>query len=316
MGGTNFFKMTVKNKESEFHDKALANIGTEVKLSSLKGTRIGIDASNMIYKAILALASVTSLTDADGETTAHLNTIFNQVLQYKAAGIDQIWLFDNPVAPEIKRLELEKRDKKRKASTSEKAKFKMTSKHVNDIKQLLDFMGIMHIESPEGIEAEQYGAYLTINHPGRGRFCDYIISGDSDVLIFGGNLLRPTSVKSASGKSRHTVYMAYELATVLEETNLTHEQLIKCAITLGTDFSDKVPGIGIKTVANKVRDGKVIFDETQVRAKNYFLSPVPVSKATIVKQDPNIPELIEFLVGKKFSKERLVSRLTKAGFMK
>lgn len=312
MGIKNFFKMVIKNKDSEFHDQPIANTGREVKLATLKGSRVGIDASNMIYRAILALKSIASLTDNAGETTAHINTIFNQVLQYRAAGIEQMWLFDSPVAPAIKKDELEKRKARRAKSTNEKVQFKMTSKHVNDIKKLLDLMGILHIESPEGFEAEQYGAFMTIEHEGKGRFCDYIISGDADVLAFGGNLLKPTSKKSATGKSRRTVYMAYDLKDMLEECNLTYEQLVKCAVTLGTDFAPKVPRIGIKTVVNKVRSGKVIFDDAQLAAKNYFLAPVPGTKAIITKKDPDIPGLIEFLVSKNFNKDRLIARLTKA----
>lgn len=176
-------------------------------------------------------------------------------------------------------------------------------------------MGILHIEAPPGIEAEQYGAYLTMDRGGKGRFCDFIISGDADVLAFGGNLLRPTVKKSSTGKSRRTVYVAYEIDAVLEELAVTRDELVQCAVSLGTDFADKVPRVGIKTVVDKVRNGKIVFDEYQIRAKEYFLSPVSGGSAKIVQSKVDTDGLIEYLVGKKFNKDRLVKRLTKAKYL-
>lgn len=135
MGIKNFFKIAVKNPDSEFNGQPLGNVGVEMSLTKLRGKKAAVDAMNMIYRAVLAMRTITALTDESGETTAHINTIFSQVLQYKNAGIEQIWVFDSSTPPEIKRAELERRKEKREQSKNTKVQFKVTSKHIEDIKK-------------------------------------------------------------------------------------------------------------------------------------------------------------------------------------
>lgn len=313
MGVKDFFKIKITNPKSSFLGKPLGAVGEEIRLGSLKGSRVCIDASWAIYSSILAMARVDALTDAEGNTTAHINTIFNQVLQLHGFGIEQIWIFDSPEPNEMKKIELQKRaDRRRQAAARGNAKvqFKMTGKHVQDIKDLLTALGVMHIEAPPGVEAEQYGAALTKGIEDE-RYCKYMISRDSDILLFEGNLLYKSSQKTASGKSKKTVYKIFELDTVLDELAVTYDQLLEMAAALGCDFCTKTRLVGPKTVVKKVKDKSIIFTPEQLKAIEYFKSKVDLDGADIQESKYDRKALLDLLVAKGFNKTRLEGRLNK-----
>lgn len=317
MGVKDFFKIKITNKKSQWYGKTIAEMGRVIRLTSLKGMRVCIDASGMIYASILALEKVHSLTDAEGNPTAHLNTIFNKIIQLEQAGIQQVWIFDSREPNDMKKLELAKRAEKRAQAAengyanADKIAYKLTSQHVNETKELLKKMGVMYIEAPPGIEAEQYGAFLTKGSESE-RWCQYMISSDSDVLIFGGNLLRIASQKSATGKSSKTVYQVFEIDTVLSELGITYDQLLKIAVAMGTDFNEKTPKVGPATVLRQVMDDNLFYDAMQEKAMRYFKSEPPHDEpAETMQGEYNQDAVVEMLVARGFKKERVVTRLSK-----
>ncbi len=327
MGVKDFFKIKVVNKKSEFNGKTIGELGEVVKLNNLSqvlgiegNACVCVDASHSIYSSILALERVASLSDEDGNTTVHINTIFNKIVQLAASGLKQIWIFDSPEPNEMKKAELAKRQEKRVQAVEkgyvnqEKIAYKLNSKHVEDIKTLLKGMGIMTIQAPAGIEAEQYGAFLT-KGPASDRFCHYMVSGDSDVLIFGGNLLRIMSEKSSTGKSSKTVYRIYELSRILEALDLTYDQFLQMCVVMGTDFNEKTPGIGPAKVVSEIRKDEVFISSDQEKAMKYFKSltmeDAGIESATIVQEKYNKKTIMDFLEAKKFKKERVEKILEK-----
>lgn len=304
MGIKDFFKVVthVENKK----EITIGDLGKEVKISDLKGKRICIDASYVIYNSLLALTHVKALADKEGNPTGHINTVMQKVLMYKKHGIEQIWIFDNKEPNILKKQELERRATRRAKAKDPRAKFVMTSKHVEDIITLLTLMGIPYIVTEPRIEAEQYGAFLTVT--GQNKFCDMMLSGDSDVLIFGGTLLRPVTKKSASGKTKKTIYLLYELDTIIHETDLSWEQLAELAVVMGSDFAPKTSGIGPKTVIKRIKKGVNLTPE-QTEAKQYFLNDVEVKIDDLITPVYNKDILVQFLVGKNFNQERIEKRL-------
>lgn len=307
MGINNFFKIII-DSIGEWAGKTIISLGEEVKLTSLAGKTVCFDAPTMIYAAILALEHVDGMTDQDGNVTSHIKTILAQVLMFKKHKISQIWVFDAPTMNPLKKEELAKRKAKREASTSEKVQFKMTKKHIEDIQKLLSYMGIIYIIAPAGIEAEQYGAYLTIPKPGVGAMCEYMYSSDADVLIFGGNLLRPMYV-SNSGKGKKKVYVGFKIARLLEATRLNREQLATMAVAMGSDFSEKVKGVGPASATRLARTENIDIDEKQISIRDYFLQDVSELEPTIVRGEVNTPELLEWLVSLNFDREKLTKQL-------
>lgn len=316
MGIKGFFKIKIINNNSDFNGKLMSQLGELVTLKKLKGIRVCNDASNTIYQSILALESIQSLTDSDGKTTVHLNIILNKIIQQAQAGITQIWIFDSPVANIMKVRELIKRKERREKATQdsdknnkEKIEYKLNKEHVEEVQFLLNNLGIMYIVAPPGIEAEQYGAYLT-KGPASERFCKYMISGDSDVLFFGGNLLRISTEKSSTGKTKKTIYQIFELNDILNELNLNYDQFLKMGVSLGSDWNEpNEQRIGTNTIMKKLDN--VYLTPTMEKAIEYYKSDISdkIGSAEIVNGTYNREKIMEFLIAKKFSKERLEKRL-------
>lgn len=309
MGVTKFYEIVNKNVVSDTEGKKISDLGEDVKLENLNGLRIAVDASTMIYQALLALQFVSSLTDSSGKPTGHINTIFNKVLMLKKAGIEQVWVFDSPEPSELKKQELADRAKRRENAKDDKQAFKMTGEHVKDIKDLLEAMGVLYIVAPPGIEAEQYGALMT---QGDDPFCNYVMSGDSDVLLFGGNLLRPMTQKSATGKSKKTVYATYNIKKILTEFDITREQLVTMGVVLGSDFAPKTPRIGPTSVHTALKKNKLVLTPEQQLAHDYFMSSLEEASAAIHKSKYDREKLIALLVKRGFKEDRITKLIDAA----
>lgn len=309
MGIKDFFKIKNTNINSDFNDKVISEMGRTVQLKDFAGIRICLDASMMIYQSILAMEKINALTDAEGNTTAHINTIFNKIIMLAQANIQQVWIFDSPHPNDMKKIEIEKR--KLKKETMKKNGYEVytiNEPHIKDIQFLLENMGIMYFIAPEGIEAEQYGAKLT-SGPSEQRFCKYMMSGDSDVLFFGGNLLRMLSEKSSTGKSKKTVYQIYELNDILNELGMEYNDFVKMGIVLGSDFNDKAPNIGPVAVMKKYKNAYLT--PTMENAIKYYKSDISdkITEAKLVEGKYDKNEIMKFLESKNFNTKRVLERL-------
>lgn len=307
MGIGQFFQIILPR--GNFKDKPLGALARETTLAKIKNIRCCIDASGIIYSSILAMTHVDALTDADGNTTAHINTIFAKILQLDKSGIAQVWVFDSPIPNQLKAEEIKARNARAYNSSDPKVQFRMKSAQVLDVTNLLTFMGIPWIEAPEGIEAEQYGAWMTRGEVPAARFCQYMISGDSDVLAFGGNLLRPYQKPSATGKSKRLVYQIYELSDILQETELTYAQFLIMSVAMGTDFCPKTPLVGPKTVINRVKENKIDITPKQQEVINYYKSQPPRNEHDARFSTYDKDGLLKFLVGRGFNEARVNERL-------
>jgi len=303
MGIKNLMKVKVKNAKSDYNDQTIADIGRSLDLKELADDRVCIDTSYIIYSSILAMQHVAALTDEDGRTTSHILTILNKVLNMKKQKLSQVWIFDSPKVNPLKRNELANRDKKRDASSNEKVQFKMTGEHVTDVQDLLKYLGILYIVAPDGIEAEQYGALLTMGESSE-RYCKYMISGDTDVLLFGGNLLKP--VPRGGG------FVAFEVNDILEEMEITRDQFVKMGLALGSDFAQKTPGLGPSSVHTKARYNKIPLTDEQKIAYDYFMQDVEMTEAHMVESTYDREALLDFLVGRGFNRERYEKRIDAA----
>lgn len=302
MGIKNFFKIKIHNNKSRFDGQTIEKLGEVVTLKSLKGKRLCNDASLMIYQSMLSQES-NNLTDASGKTTVHITTILNKVLQQNEAGIEQIWIFDSPVVNPMKKREIERRKEKYEKYDSA---YRLTTEHVQDIQKLLELLGVMYIVAPPGVEAECYGSHLCQSEG----FCAYMISSDSDVLFFGGNLLRISTQRSATGKTKKTVYQTFELSQVLSELGLTYDQFLIMGVALGSDWNEaNEQGIGPGTVMKKLKD--IYITPSMNAAIEYFKQDIDLGKSEMVKKNFNLPELLEFLKVRGFNISKWQPRLEK-----
>lgn len=287
----------------------IRDLGTEINLNKLRGQKICVDASLLIYNTILSVANHDTLTSPDGRSTAHIHIILNKLIQLKKAGIEQIWIFDSPIPNPIKERAMKRREERRKEAEetkgkSAKAAYVLNSDHVQDIQILLQMFGIDYIVAPPEVEAEQLGAYMTSE--ASGPICRYMLSADSDVLAFGGNLLRLHFTKNSNG-SRKTIYVPYDLSTILDACEISRVQFVQMCTLMGTDFCDKIDGLGPARILSKIKDNAFFTTPAQEMALKYFMSDISgkMSDAKLTPGQYNRQALIDHLVVLGFTRSRL-----------
>jgi len=266
MGVTKFFKIVIPDKNQTF-----GSLGDEITLKSLGKFTLAIDASYVIYNS----ATATSSMSYEGKTTAHIAIILKKVLMFAKMGIEQIWVFDNPTRNPLKQ--------ERPVSDD---RFRMTSEHVYEVQKLLHLLGQLYIIAPPGIEAEHLAAALT-----RHGLCEYVLSGDSDVLMFGGNLLMQD--RNKPGK-----YKTYNYDRLLLASQLSREDLLKCGVIMGCDFCDGTPRVAERTVIKKYKT--VVLTDQQLRAMDEYDKPAQIDVAEHVQGTLNLEGVDAFLKARNF----------------
>jgi flap endonuclease-1 len=300
MGIKDFFKIVAPNGCTI---KDMGTLMTQKDLESLKGMKIAIDTSAVLHGAIRGMPNIETMTH-DGKITSYLNVIFFNVMQFIRLGIQQVWIFDGK-PPSIKAGELAKR-KKNRDNAAEKAKTEKDAEKVKklkkiavqlqeyvytDTKRLLTRMGITWVIAPE--EGEAYASYLSKKGE-----VDYVWSLDADCFMFGAKqVIRPTK----EGKKK--VYYVYDRADILKQLDITEAQFLMMGICMGTDFSEKIPRIGAKTVVGKIGQHFNLTDPQKLALK-YFKN-APHKNAFVHKSKFDRPKLTKFLERRGFNLGRL-----------
>jgi hypothetical protein len=137
-----------------------------------------------------------------------------------------------------------------KKNKLEKITFQLQDYHIQDVQFILDCLNIPWAECPAGYESEQIAAALTCSSASSlVPVMDYVLSPDSDSLLFGAKLL----IKRDTRKKKLFIY---NLKDILRENNITQEQLIKIGIALGSDFAPKTPRAGPGTILKPISKKK------------------------------------------------------------
>lgn len=305
-----------------------------VTLDAFRGRTIAVDGNLELYQflSVMRLRDGSSLRDAQGRITSHLNgLIFRTTRLIADYGIRPIFVFDG-VPPALKAREIEKRRAARQKAEKEYdlairggdygtawSKAVMTSRltreMVNEAKILLGFLGIPYVQAPS--EGEAQAAWLA-----REGIAWTVGSKDYDSLLFGAPRL--TRFLTISGtewlpsqrRARHLTPEIIELEPWLRGLGLTREQLIDAAILVGTDFNEGVTGIGPKKAVKLIRDaGSVEGLPEEIRRqlpgdvdeiRRFFRNP-PVDLDARIRSGPLDPEaIVRFLVDERgFNAERV-----------
>mmetsp|Transcript_326 Transcript_326/g.633 ORF Transcript_326/g.633 Transcript_326/m.633 type:complete len:443 (+) Transcript_326:94-1422(+) len=238
----------------------------EVPLSSLHGRKIAVDASMAIYQFLIAVRSggpnsaAMMLTNADGETTSHIQGIFNRTIRFISEGIRPVYVFDGK-PPQFKSHELVKRrEKRQKAEEALKAAeesgnieeqdkqskrlVRAGTKENEDCIKLLTMMGVPIIRAP--CEAEAQAAALA-----RAGKVYAVATEDMDALTF----RTPIQVRKmtfANASKAEVQQINYDKA--IAGLGLTHDQFVDLCILLGCDYCDTIRGIGPKTALKLIKE--------------------------------------------------------------
>ncbi len=236
----------------------------EISLKDLEGRTVAIDAYNTIYQFLSGIRQRdgSPLMDQNGNVTSHLSGILYRTASIVDKGIKPIYVFDGDSAEHkaktleqrkaIKEEAMEKWEEAKAAGNIEEArKFairtsRMSPYILESSKKLLDYMGIPYVQAKG--EGEAQGAYMVEQGDAWA-----VASQDYDCLLFGApRIIRNLTL---SGGLSNLEYL--ELQKVLEDIDLTREQLIDVALMVGTDFNEGIHGIGAKTGLKLIRNNSL-----------------------------------------------------------
>jgi len=317
----------------------------EIKLESLAGRCVALDAYNALYQFLASIRQPdgTPLMDRAGRVTSHLSGLFYRTINLLEAGIKPVYVFDGK-PPEFKLAEIEERRRVKEKAMEEVVKaikegrredvakymkraVFLTSEMVEDAKRLLTYMGVPWVQAPSEGEAQAA-------HMAKRGHCWAVGSQDYDSLLFGSpRLVRNLAVSPKRKVGEEVVELSpelIELEAVLKTLRLKNrEQLIDLAILLGTDYNpDGVPGVGpqkalklvwefgsLEKMMETVLKG-VSFPVDPREIKRFFLNPPVTDNYSVEFKKPDERALIDFLVNEHdFSEERVqkaLERLQKA----
>ena len=263
----------IKIREFKYYNHKVDDMGVkfkdivspeEISLKDLEGRTIAIDAYNTIYQFLSGIRQRdgSPLMDQNGNVTSHLSGILYRTASIVDKGIKPVYVFDGESHEHkaktleqrkaIKEEAMEKwREAKAAGNIEEARKFairtsRMSPYILESSKQLLDYMGIPYVQALG--EGEAQGAYMVEQGDARA-----VASQDYDCLLFGA----PRIVRNLtlSGGMSNLEYL--ELEKVLEELELSREQLIDVALMVGTDFNEGIHGIGAKTGLKLIRNNSL-----------------------------------------------------------
>jgi len=223
------------------------------------GTVQALDGVLALYKFCIATI------DTPYSKVGHLFACFFKTLSMLRYGIMPIWVFDGK-PPEIKQMTLDERRRNKDIAHNklndeclshndkkklEKRTFTVTSKLVEDVKDLLKLLGIPYVIAPGEAEAQ----CVALN---KAKIAHGVVTEDWDAILFGCKRM----LKDFSNKNVNNVT---EISTkkLLKKLDITHEQIIDLSSILGNDYCS-----GINSL--KPLDAYYIFKECKFNMHDFL----------------------------------------------
>ncbi len=232
-------------------------------LQDFRNRIVALDAYNVLHQFLSSIRQRdgTPLKDAEGRVTSHLSGLLYRTANLVDAKIRPVYVFDGEPHPLKARTIQQRRQRKEQAEQewkealekgdleTAKSKAQQTSRVTSEIiqqsKQLLDALGIPHVQAPS--EGEAQASYMVKNGDA------YAVgSQDFDCLLFGSpilirNLTSSEKRKLPNKQAYTTVHPELiRLEPDLQKLGISQEQLVDIAILIGTDFNEGVKGYGSK----------------------------------------------------------------------
>jgi flap endonuclease-1 len=254
----------------------------EIKLESLAGRYIVLDAYNALYQFLASIRQPdgTPLMDHAGRITSHISGLFYRTINLLEAGIKPVYVFDGK-PPEFKLAEIEERKKIKEKAIEEAIKaikegrrdeavkymkraVFLTSEMVEDAKKLLSYMGVPWVQAPSEGEAQA-------SHMAKKGHCWAVGSQDYDSLLFGSpRLVRNLAVSPKRKVGEEVVEVSpelIELDAVLKALRLKKQRTTnqsrysarnrlqpgRCARRRAAEGAEN--GVGVRIAGEDVRDG-------------------------------------------------------------
>jgi flap endonuclease-1 len=309
-------------------------VSTEhIKFEDLEGKTVALDAANIIYQFLSSIRQRdgTPLMDHNGRVTSHFSGILYRTTSLIEKGIKPLYVFDGQSShlkkdTLAKRNEIKVQSERRWKDALEEGRIedarkfavrssRMSQDVVDGSKKLLTLMGIPYIQAPG--EGEAQASYLVEKGDA---WC--VGSQDYDCLLFGApRMVKNLTISGGLGKLE-----LIQLGKVLEELDITREQLVDLALLVGTDFNPGIKGIGAKkglklikehgNIYSILEDRDVIFEVHPQVLQEMFLQHKVSTDYKIVWKNPDQTQIVEFLCGEHdFSEERVLNAVDKISKM-
>lgn len=242
----------------------------QIELTDLEGQTIGIDAFLVAFQFLTTIRQRGEtgdggpLRDSKGRVVAHLMGFLERTTTFLEKGVTPVWIFDGK-HPELKAdVMAQRRAKKEEAQQkwqealeagdySEAQKWGQrsvgfTPQMVEETMEMLELLGVPAIRA--AAEGEAQGAVMTKKGELGG-----IATQDWDALLYGSPIMI-RNLMSAGSKRMGRVIRAEKivLQELLDENDVSHEQLVDLAIMIGTDFHPGIRGIGPKTGLKLIKE--------------------------------------------------------------
>jgi len=255
--------MGIKGLTTLIKTSAPSAIQTQ-NLHHLTGKKVAIDASLFMYKMLINMrnANQSYLTSNNGKVVSHITGIFYKTANYLALNITPIYVFDGK-PPSNKgdtikarqervatsKLAMEQATSEEDKNNLEKQTIRLTKEHVDDIKQLLELMGVSYVQAHG--EAEAYASEMC-----RKGMVDYVVTEDMDTLAFG----CPRMIRTCLDKSikRKDIISIIDLDAVLQGFELTYDEFLDLCILCGCDYCENIPRVGNKTAYTLIKKHRSI----------------------------------------------------------
>jgi len=288
-------------------------------LYKLSGKKVAVDASLIIYQQLLNTPHGKFFTNKEGKITNHITGLFYKIMNYISLNIELIFIFDGK-PPDNKYETIKKRkEKSEKAkdklnnnlslNEEEKNKLKkesirLTKNMINDVKFLLNCIGISYITANG--EGEALASELC-----RIGYVDYVLSEDMDSLVYG----CPKLIRNCIDRKlkRKDIISIFNYQKMLEDFNFNNEQFIDFCVLCGCDYCNSVPKIGnitafkliekYKNIENVIKNTKYNFPENYLNdfnnsKKNFksFYNQIDIRKLEIYSSLRDISKLENYLI--------------------
>ena len=248
-----------------------------IDLSDLSGERIAVDVFLSAYQFITAMTGQDGrpLSDSNSRPVAHLMGFLDRATILIASGIDPVFVFDgNP--PDLKRETLDNRRSRKDVARAKwehamesgdlKAAKKIgpqiaeyTSEMIQETKDLFDVLGVSWIVAP--MEAEGAAAVRARNGE-----LHAVATQDWDALLYGAPIMIRNLMSHGTKKFGRTLTAErIILDDLLEEHEITHEQLVDLGIMIGTDFHPGFKGVGPKTGMKLIKAHETLENVAEVK---------------------------------------------------
>lgn len=302
---------------------------------------VAIDAYNVLHQFLSSIRQRdgTPLKDARGRITSHLSGLLYRTANLVQAHIRPIYVFDGAPHPLKARTLQQRQQRKEQAEQAwkealekgdlETARSKaqqtsrVTSEIIDQSTQLLDALGIPHLQAPS--EGEAQASYMVQRGDAHA-----VGSQDFDCLLFGASLLVRNLTSSGRRKlPKKQAYITVQPESITLQQNLqrlgiTREQLVDIAILIGTDFNEGVRGYGPKKSLQLLKQMKTLedalpklsdaqpslsFDDVH-EIRSIFLQPTITQDYHCTWAPPEKDQVLRIMCDEhQFSQERVLSVL-------